>query len=882
MKSASDHDARDIAEIVGDILVSVDRAGKVTYASPAIRALGYAPEDLVGRTGLELVHPSDRGRFEENTAALLRGELVANANRQLRFRRADGGWTWLEGAPQILRDAAGEPLGFVNTLRDVTARREAEAALRESEARLKLITESTPDLIVQTDLEGRVVFVSPAVRTYGFEPADIIGRKLADFVHPEDRERAAENRRRTLGGETVQDPERRANRYRTADGRWVWLEGNPKALRGDAGDVVGAVNVLRDVTQRRAQSDLFEAAFAHAAIGKALVGLDGRFLRVNAAFARMLDYPVAELLDLNFRAVTHPDDLDADLALLARLTAGEIESYTLDKRYVGKDGGLVWGRLAVSMVRSPDGMPTHYIAQVQDQTDQHRAETALRESEARHRAIGEATVDVITIARLDGTLTFVSPSVRQIGYEPEALVGSTFAANVHPDDRKAAWRSLQALMQGGPCRRHRWRARHGLTGEWLWMDSAPSLTRDPETGQPNGLIDVVRDISRQVEQEEALKAAREAAEAATAVKAEFVANMSHEIRNPLTAVLGFTDMLRKSTALAPRDRAHVERIAAAGSALLAIVNDVLDISKLESGMATIRPTVTALAEVARESLLLFEGQAAAKGLGLVFEVDEDLPPIALIDGDRLRQVLINLVANAVKFTDAGTVTLRVLRIGGAQVRFEVSDTGAGLSEADCARLFQRFSQIDGAVSGRRGGAGLGLAICKGLTEAMGGAIGVESAVGLGSTFHVTLPLAPAPASAPSGSSAGATSLAGIRVLVADGQPANRELAALHLQPLGARVSAVESGMAALDRLAAQPFDVVLLDLRMADLDGPEVLRRLRGTPGPNQDIPVLAFTAEAPGDPAAAPAGFDAVVGKPIDAAALAGALAGAVRRVIP
>ncbi|MBP6546044.1 MAG: PAS domain S-box protein [Phenylobacterium sp.] len=875
---ASDHDVRLVAEGAGDLIVSVDRAGKVTYASSGIRAFGYAAEDLVGRTGEDLVHPEDRDSIAENLAALLRGELVADANRQHRFRCADGHWAWLEGAPQLLRDEAGELLGFVNVLRDVTARRQAEAALRESEARFKLITESTPDIIIQWDLEGRVVFVSRAVCAYGFEPADLMGRQVAQFVHPEDLERADASRRQALGGETFEDADLRTNRYRTADGRWVWLEGNPRALRDDTGAVIGTVNVLRDVTARRAQSDLFEAAFENAAIGMALVGLDGRFLRVNQAFAAMIDYPRTDVLALDFQTLTHPDDLDADLDLLERLTAGELQSYTLDKRYVRRDGVLVWGRLAVSIVRNPDGTPKHYIAQVQDQTDQHRAETALRESEARHRVIGETTADVITMARLDGTLTFVSPSVRQIGYEPDALVGSTFAVNVHPEDRKATWFSLTALMEGAPCKRHRWRARHGKTGEWLWMESAPSLTRDAETGHPNVLIDVARDISRQVQQEEALKAAREAAEAATAVKAQFVANMSHEIRNPLTAVLGFTDILRRSPALAGPDRAHVERIAGAGSALLAIVNDVLDFSKLESGMVTIRPTPTAIAELARDSLLLFEGQAKLKGLELVFEAGDGLPPMVLLDGDRVRQILINLTANAVKFTDVGTVTLRLFRSSDSEVRFEVADTGSGLSEADCARLFQRFTQVDGAEAGRRGGTGLGLAICKGLTEAMGGVIGVESKVGLGSIFHVTLPFTPVAAVAtPEEPSLGVSPLTGMRVLVVDDNPANRELATLLLAALGVGAGAAESGRHALERLAVEPFDAVLLDLRMPDLDGVEVLRRLRARPGPNQHVPVLAFTAEAESGAATAPEGFDAIVGKPIDVGALVGALAAAV-----
>ncbi|WP_293678585.1 ATP-binding protein [uncultured Phenylobacterium sp.] len=376
-----------------------------------------------------------------------------------------------------------------------------------------------------------------------------------------------------------------------------------------------------------------------------------------------------------------------------------------------------------------------------------------------------------------------------------------------------------------------------------------------------------------------MRAAQAAAEAATLVKGQFLANMSHEIRNPLTAVLGFTDLLRKSSALVESDRTYVERIAGAGSALLAIVNDVLDFSKLESGMVTIVPKPTAVVALAQDSLTLFEGQASAKGLHLRFEADEALPAMMLVDGDRLRQILINLTANAVKFTERGAVTLSVRRAGETGLRFEVSDTGPGLAEADCARLFQRFTQIDGSNTRRHRGTGLGLAICKGLAEAMDGEIGVDSVVGRGSTFHVTLPVTAVDAEPTTDSSAGHTLLTGVRVLVVDDNAANRELATRLLEPLGADVRSAEGGQAALDHLGVHPVDVVLLDLRMPDLGGPEVLSRLRAGVGPNQFTPVLAFSAEPRSVTASGPDGFDGVVAKPIDIAALAGALAAAVER---
>jgi len=628
-------------------------------------------------------------------------------------------------------------------------------------------------------------------------------------------------------------------------------------------------------TPAREQAELFEAAFKYAGIGMALVGLDGGFLRLNDAFCRITGYSEAALLALDFQAITHADDLDADLGHLARLNAGLIGSYQMDKRYLRKDGSLVWVRLTASMVRTADGSPKHYVAQVQDLTEQRAAEAALTESETRYRLIADNSSDLIVMSRLTGEVTYVSPSVRSIGWGPGDLVGRDFGEQMQPDDAKAVSRAFGKLLQGEDPGQVRWRGRHGATGEWMWMESHPTLLRDPQSGEPTGFVDVVRDITGQVLQEQALAEARIEAEAALAVKAQFLANMSHEIRTPLTAVLGFTSLLREDPSVQGAAAAYVERIAGAGAGLLAIVNDVLDFSKLEAGKFEIRPQPTRLAALCEETLMIFSGQAEAKGLTLAFEAQEGLPAVALIDGDRLRQALINLLGNALKFTEAGAVTLRLrpgAQAGAAEI--EVEDTGPGLDDEAQAILFQRFTQIDGSMTRRHGGTGLGLAISRGVAEAMGGSLGVTSAPGAGACFRLTVP-APA-AELPTAAAGGAGgSVCAVRVLVVDDNGVNRELARCLLEAAGAEVTEAGGGAQALEQLALVPVDVVLMDLRMPGLDGRQALARLRRTPGPNMDVPVLAFTADA--DVTGDLSGFDGLVRKPIEPMDMLSRIAAAV-----
>ena len=363
-----------------------------------------------------------------------------------------------------------------------------------------------------------------------------------------------------------------------------------------------------------------------------------------------------------------------------------------------------------------------------------------------------------------------------------------------------------------------------------------------------------------------LEAARDRAEAANAVKTEFLANMSHEIRTPLTSILGFSSLLAGRPDLPETAQMMVSRVKGASTNLLSIVNDILDFSKLEAGQMTIDPKSIDVVATAEDALAMFGPQAEGKSLRLEFEATPDIPGRVRVDPDRFRQILVNLIGNGVKFTDEGTVRLRLGYDANDQtLRVRVEDTGAGMDEAQRARLFQRFSQVDASSTRQHGGTGLGLAICKALTHAMGGEIGVDSTPGQGSAFHFYID-APAVSSLihTKEGSASSASLAGVRVLVADDNAANRDLARAVLQQFDAEVTEAVDGAEAVSLAVGAPFDVILIDLRMPVLDGRGALHRIRTEPGPNQDVPIFAFTADGVDTVSCGAGGFDGVIAKPI------------------
>ena len=383
-----------------------------------------------------------------------------------------------------------------------------------------------------------------------------------------------------------------------------------------------------------------------------------------------------------------------------------------------------------------------------------------------------------------------------------------------------------------------------------------------------------------------LEAARDQAERANRAKSTFLATMSHEIRTPMNGVLGMAQILKRSSLTADQEQ-QIDTLIHSGEFLLSILNDILDVSKIDAGRMEVAPAPADLRALLTQLTEFWTPHAAEKGLALTLTVAETTPRFVEMDALRVRQILFNLIGNALKFTEQGGVTIAV-EVEPAPgdrpvVHFAIIDTGVGIATDAVGGLFERFTQVDESAERRFGGTGLGLAISKQLTDLMGGRIWVESAPGQGSTFHVALPLAiaeapaeAAPASPEPDTAAEGTSLS---ILAVDDNPVNLSVLDHLLRAVGHQVTTASDGTEALEALAARAFDLVLMDIQMPGMSGPQVVERLRQLAGLNQATPVIALTADAlsGGRDRYLALGFCDYVTKPIEAAVLLTAIAGAV-----
>ncbi|MHC5068507.1 MAG: ATP-binding protein [Planctomycetota bacterium] len=462
-----------------------------------------------------------------------------------------------------------------------------------------------------------------------------------------------------------------------------------------------------------------------------------------------------------------------------------------------------------------------------------------------------------------------------LGYDLSEISPSLdeWQSRVHPDDLAGCYRDIQAHMDGETALYHNVHRMKHRAGHWVYILDRGKVVERDEQGRPIRFTGTHTDISEQ-------KRAEVEARSLAAAKSEFLATMSHEIRTPLNGLIGLTQLLRESGVNA-QQTAYVEVMAECGAGLLAVINDILDFSKIDAGQLVIDPQPTDLVRVMRMVHALFQGQAAAKGLAYHLVVPDPQPAAVMVDDHRLKQVVMNLLTNALKFTSTGTVELALAVSAPADdrchVQVRVTDSGKGIN--DSATIWDRFTQEDGSISRHHGGTGLGLAISRRLVELMGGTITVESVPGHGATFIVELEVAMAGAvAAPIVDTASLPlKLAQQRVLVVDDDRVNRLVAEHTLSGLGAEVLVVDGGAAAVAACAQQRFDVIFLDLHMPGMNGLEVAAKIRHQADGASPV-IYALTADVISDhrERCQAAGIAGVIGKPFTAGDLLRALVAA------
>ncbi len=575
----------------------------------------------------------------------------------------------------------------------------------------------------------------------------------------------------------------------------------------------------------------------------------------------------------------HPDDAARARKAVQDYHDGRLPVYKLEHRLRQKDGTYRWILTRGTVLRDANGKVLRMSGSHTDIDRRKRSEEALRESEERFRQVAENIREAFWLAEKNDVIYINAASWSRIWGRPAPPlpeIADVWRRSLHPDD---AERVLAATAARTGALDHQYRILRP-DGEVRWVRDRMFPVFDAD-GRAYRLAGLSEDVTESRRLEEELRGARDAALASAKAKTEFLANVSHELRTPLNAINGMCEMMSREALPEP----HASRARLAHDAvevLGAIIDDLLDVAKMEAGRMTLDPVPVDLRRTLEDSAAFFREVAARKGLSLEIAAGEALPGRVLADGLRLRQIVSNLLSNAIKFTATGSIRVEAgARPAGpdsVRVRVAVSDTGIGIPPDVQDRLFTPFGQADASTTRRYGGTGLGLAICRRLVEMMSGTIGLDSAPGRGSTFwfEVELPLAPGGAAPARSPRPAAAVPGGRRVLLVEDNPANRRVTLDMLEMLGVQADCAEDGRLALEALAESAYDLVLMDCSMPVMDGYTAARLLREREAGGPRTPVVALTAHAqPEDrERCREAGMDDYLSKPVTLERLAAALA--------
>ncbi|HWQ19929.1 MAG TPA: PAS domain S-box protein, partial [Methanotrichaceae archaeon] len=878
------------------------RTGSYEYISPSCETMvGYSPDELMALdhdTSLAMIHPDDLPAMR---AALARFEDAGIGELEYRQQTKNGDYRWVSNHMSLIKDSSGQPLYRDGNIRDITQRKLAEEALLEKDANMQAFFNAIAESLILTDSAGIILAINEtAAQRLGRNAGDVVGTRLYDLLGDAapGKKAWADEVRRTCRPVSFED---------VRNGRIVDQTIYP--ILSEDGKIARFAIFGQDITERkRSEEELRYHAGLVDNVSDAIISTD-RDLKIrswNKAAERIYGWQANEVVGLmgsDILQTTFPVELNREAIARDIFEKGGWEGELIQRTKDGKDITVHARSMAL---KDEAGDVIGGVSISSDITERKKAEKEIEhlasfpqlnpnpvlelDSSGRVSFANSATSNVLGELCLDCASAFLPDDLDAILNSLRKGEDETFYREVKIKDRIYG-EGIYLSKKLGVARIYaseiteRKRAEEALKKARDELElrvrkrTADLAKTNEEMMKAKEDQEVINEeLQVELEQHQKLEAelirAKDQALEAVEAKAAFLANMSHELRTPMNAVIGFSSLLMDDS-LTPDQKDYVERIRIGGESLLAIINDILDLSKMEKKKVELEHRPLSLHALVEESLSMVAPAAAEKGLNLAYTINYGTPEAIVGDLGRIRQVLVNLLSNAVKFTDQGDVSVSISSKAVEnkhQILFTVRDTGIGIPEDFLDRLFQPFSQAEASISSQRGGTGLGLAISKRLVELMGGKIRADSIPGEGSTFSFTIEAEAAPgeiADSEMPANAAYENLADkkpMRILVAEDVPSNQKVIVEMLRRMGYRADMAADGREVLQALELLPYDLILMDVKMPEMDGLEAARQIRKRFPAEKQPRIIAITAYAlEGDrEKCLEAGMDDYIAKPV------------------
>ncbi|MDA3943055.1 MAG: PAS domain S-box protein [Bacteroidetes bacterium] len=831
------------------ILILDAETGKITDVNPfLIKMLGYSREEFIEKSIWEIGTFQDIYENKEKFLELQQKEYVRYDD--LPLETADG----REISVEFISNSYVENNKMVIqcNIRETTIRKQSELALQKSESQLRTLVKTIPDLVWLKDENGIYLSCNPMFeRFFGVIEQDIIGktdydfvdRELADFFRENDR-KAMKEGKPTSNEEWVTFAD---------DGHRAFLDTIKSPIYDADGVLIGVMGIGRDITERKlagqvlqASEERFRAIFDQAPIAFAMLDLQGHPILSNKRFSKMLGYSKDELAKMLFTEFTYPEDIDKDLNQFTDLKAGKISSYSLEKRYIHKNGNLIWANLFVTALNDSNGVPQEIIAMVEDITEQKKIHNEIKFQADLLNNVGQSVI----ATDLPGKVIYWNKAAEKIyGWSTAEAIGESIMDIIQPSEEQAI-DNMNTLSAGKTWVGEFDVKRKDGSSFPAFGTNTPILDSN---GKLNGFIGISSDITERKKAELELIEAKEGAEESDRLKTAFLANMSHEIRTPMNGILGFTELLKEHGLSGKEQQEYIKIIEIRGARMLNIINDIISISKIESNQIEITLSEVDINRQIEDIYNFFSLEAENKKLSISFK--NGLPASEAIiqtDSTKVYAVLTNLVKNAIKFTQKGSIELGYLKKEGF-LEFYVRDSGSGVRTEQKDMIFERFRQGSESLTRNYEGAGLGLSISKAYVEMLGGKIWVtnnnnNNGDASGATFYFTLPanhikqsenisqhVQPVEASK--------NEFRKLKILIVEDDKNSELLISKLVEGFAGKVLKATTGIDAIEVCLRNPdIDLVLMDINMPRLNGYEATRKIREF---NTEVVIIAQTAYA-------------------------------------